>query len=444
MYCIKRIQYGGNKQNNYCHEPHVSLNDQYTGFKSNKNGIYVPNNDSLIESYERQDIIVPTVSYIKYPYKTFTNKIIFKLNSEPEQLKSEKAIKLQHTLMYQTNKMLEIAKNHAPLLNETPIITPSLIPKLENIKEISKIVSILYFNIEEINLVKNISFYAVAKSFHQGIMQSSHLKPYLMEINHSIYKKLLTNLDNIHYQLSVLNLKKALYPINPNMSFYFSNESGVFRYKEFLQAVECVNIDHLPGNYLTKHEKGVGDLWYKKSVASDLEYLELKTADIPQFKLYNLLSKIHVNYSNLENILICFDIKSSEQQDMITDYLLEHKITNVTSVWINNSKFFGDTSYYDTTYGVTNPVSKETIDFFSNQNFIQNYFKDLEKDSLNNNNKVNLLQAEEKLDQLVDPKTISLITKYQEIGNLEELIDHSKYEELDFNQINTNLDTTNF
>ena len=330
------------------------------------------------------------------------------------------------------------------MLDKNPIENQSLIPRLDNIKEISEIVSVLYLNVDEKDFFKNLSFYAVAKSFHQIIKQSPILKSSLMELQYPIYKQLITNLDNTYYELSVLNLKKAIYPFNPNMPYYFSNESESFRSTEFLQTIECVHTDFLPGYHFTKNIKGTGDLWYKETLKSDFNCLELKTADLPQLQLYNLLNKIHTKYSHMQNIIICFDVKSSEQKDMIADYLLEHKITNVTSVCINNFKFFENKSYYDTTYGVTNPVDKKIFDLFYNNNFIQNYLTDLKKASVQHNNKVNLLEADNKLDQLVDPKIIDLINRYQEIGNIEELIDHSKYDNFEFNHLDNNTQSYDF
>lgn len=208
--------------------------------------------------------------------------------------------------------------------------------------------------------------------------------------------------------------------MDSNLPYYCSNESGALRLYELLQTIECIHRDIMPGNYYIKTLKGPGDLYYKDASQPDFLYLELKTGDLPVTKINELLSKM--KYSDINNLILCFDVKYQDQQDQITDYLIKYQISNVTSIFINNYKFYGNNEYYNYSHALQNPVNQKTIDFFYKPNLQKQYLEDLHKQSLKNNNKINLIESEDKLDQLVDSNILDKIKEYQEVGNISELI----------------------
>lgn len=440
-----------NKSNN-----HLLETKDHNNFSPNEHGIYVPNGPTIYNDLNEQSQTLAKYSYTKYPVQMFKEKLTQKLTelteltevAELNKISKKKVnLSLQGQLVKDINDILDNIKENAGNFEDKfikefikePIIDQTQIPKLANISETSKTLSVLYSTIYDNKCIQNLNYYISAKSFFYAVKESPYLKEKFIEVQPTMLNKIITKVTNIYHEVNLLNLKKVMYPLDSNMPFYFSNESGVFRSKEFLQTIECIHSDIMPGNYYIKTLKGPGDLYYKEGSKPDFFYLELKTGDLPQPHMDNLLNNIYLKYHMINNLIICFDVKSIDQQNQITDYLIKYKITNVTSIFINNAQFYSDNQYYNYDHVLQNSLKLDpkTLYFLYNNNLQEQYLDNLKKQSLKKNNKINLIESEDKLDELVDSEILNKIKEYQEVGNILELIDNTKLSNIDLDNINT-------
>lgn len=448
------------QRGNLSHKPYntgsdIKHNQHNDNFHPNKNGIYIPNKQGIYipngsngpneyNGFTDQSRIVAQYSYRKYPNKIFNEKLSEKLGEKLTNvsigdrtskfnLQNEILLKIREIETNIKKNIKKLDKEFIEKYIEKPIENQTEIPRLNNINETSKTLSVLYSNVSDQTFIQNVDFHSSVKSFYHTVKESPCFKEDLVEFHFPIFKSIVLSIDNIYKQLSVFNLKKALYSMDSNMPFYCSNESGAFRSYEFLQTIECIHREIMPGTYYTKTIRGAGDLYYKDPSHPDFLYLELKTGDLPATKINELLSKMFPKYSDINNLILCFDIKSQDQQDQITDYLIKYQISNVTSIFINNYKFYENNEYYNYDHALQNPVNQKTLDFFYKPNLQKQHLEDLQKQSLKNKNKINLIESEDKLDQLVDSEILDKIKEYQEVGNIKELINPMRLPDLESN-----------
>ena len=240
--------------------------------------------------------------------------------------------------------------------------------------------------------LKKILCFQLTNDYYIQQLQKSMKKPLRTEYDTNF--KLIQKSYNLNYEL---HINKFFSSFNNKLIPYLQNESGQLRTYELLQTLGVAQLFHqndIP--IYTKTDPGSGDAYIYENGSYVL--LDLKSADLSEDKIKELLLKTIPKYKKFDKSYLCFNGDEDQIKTIIEKEGIEIP-SNIIIKYQNTSKSFENNGFYNTD-NLTKINAEILYHKLSQPKFQQEIEKLLKKHTLNG--ELDLIAFDKDLNQFVD------------------------------------------